>query len=152
MLSNFLSPKPPRTGTPSVRRLALLVEDDPSMQEAVALHLGRMNFEVLSALHYDDAVQHLTARRPDLVLVDLGLPTRSGYELCEYIRGPFGQKRLPILVTSGSGFAEDLANAEIAGANAFLQKPFSMHQLTGYIEALLAPVPKSEPYMRRLQL
>lgn len=115
--------------------------------------LGKMDLEVLGAAHYDDAVHQLSMRRPDLVLIDLGLPTRSGYELCEHIRGPLGLTRVPILVTSGNGFAEDLANAEIAGANAFIQKPFSMHQLTGYVEALLAPAPhQAEPYMRRLQL
>lgn len=152
MLSNHSTGAPAQRTAFAARRLVLIVEDDPDSLKATGALLEKLNFEVLGALHYDEAVGHLSARRPDLVLVDLGLPTQSGYELCEYIRGPLRLGLVPILVTSGSGLAEDLANAEIAGANAFLQKPFSMHQLTGYVEALLEPVPRSVPYMRRLQL
>lgn len=132
-------------------RFALIVEDDPVLQEAMVHQLQRMSFNVVAVSHYDDAVHHLTTRQPDLVCLDLGLPTRSGYELCEHIRGPLGLALVPILVTSGSCFARDMANAEEAGANAFLKKPFSMHQLVSYVEALLEKRHMSEPYMRRLQ-
>ncbi|MGH7298385.1 MAG: response regulator, partial [Polyangiaceae bacterium] len=80
----------------------------------------------------------------------LELPTRSGYELCEYIRGPLGLAHVAILVTSHSSLAKDMANAEEAGANAFLQKPFTMHQLTRYVDALLGNPHASEHRMRRL--
>jgi two-component system OmpR family response regulator len=86
------------------------------------------------------------------VCIDLELPTQSGYELCEYIRGPLGLTRVPILVTSDSGLPKDMANAEEVGANAFLKKPFSMRQLAAYVEALFARTRQSEPYLRRLGL
>jgi DNA-binding response OmpR family regulator len=133
-------------------RFALIVEDDPVLQDAMVHQLERMGFDVAAVSHYDDAVHHLTSRRPDLVCLDLGLPTRSGYDLCEHIRGPLGLALVPILVTSGFCFARDMANAEEAGANAFLKKPFSMHQLESYVQALLEKRHPSEPYLRRLQL
>jgi DNA-binding response OmpR family regulator len=134
-----------------VKRLALIVEDDPALQRAMGLHLEQMHFEIAAAHHYEAAVDHLADRRPHLVCVGLELPTKSGYELCEYIRGPLGLKSVPILVTSHSSFAGEMASAEEAGANAFLKKPFTMLQLTKYIDVLLGATRPSTPYVRRLQ-
>jgi DNA-binding response OmpR family regulator len=134
----------------TMKGLVLIVEDDPDLQESMAAELERMDLEVLSALHYDAAIQQLmTARTPHLVCVDLELPTRSGYEVCEYIRGPLGRASVPILVTSDSGFPEDMACAEEAGANAFLKKPFSMRDFTTYVETLLDRIPGSWQGQRR---
>jgi DNA-binding response OmpR family regulator len=126
-------------------RFALIVDDDPVLQTAMTRHLERMKFDVARAFHYGAAVAHLTARRPHLVCVNLELPTQSGYELCEYIRGPLGLTGVPILVTSDCRLARDLASAEEAGANAFLKKPFTMRELTTCIEALLGKTHRTDP-------
>jgi|HubBroStandDraft_6_1064221.scaffolds.fasta_scaffold456899_1 DNA-binding response OmpR family regulator len=120
------------------RRVVLIVEDDPHLQKAMSKHLVRMDFEVRVAPHYEAAVGHLTAGEPSLVCIDIELPTQSGYEVCEYIRGPMGLRRVPILVTSDSGFPENRARAEEAGANAFLKKPFSMREFGSCVSALIA--------------
>ena len=133
-------------------RFALIVEDDPTLQKAMTHHLERMSFEVAGTHHYAAAVGHLAVRRPHLVCVGLELPTQSGYELCEYIRGPLGLTNVPILVTSHSCLAGEMASAEEAGASAFLKKPFTMRQLTKYVDALLAETHQSEPHVRRLHL
>jgi DNA-binding response OmpR family regulator len=133
-------------------RFALVVDDDPVLQRAMIKQLQGMGFDAEGALHYEGAVQQLKDRHPTLVCIDLELPTRSGYELCEYIRGPLALGSVPILVTSNSRFAKEMANAEEAGANAFLAKPFSMRQLTNYVDALLRKPHQSEPYLRRLQV
>ena len=133
-------------------RFALVVEDDPVLQKAISAHLTQMRFEVACAHHYAAAAGHLAARRPHIVCVALELPTQSGYELCEYIRGPLGFAHVPILVMSHSSSARDMASAEEAGANAFLRKPFSMRQLTSYIDALFDAAHRSQPQVRRLQL
>src|SRR5258708_38421834 len=92
------------------KQRVLVVEDDPDLQKSMSVELERMSLEVLGALHYEAAVEHLTtAPWPALVCVDLELPTRSGYELCEYIRGPLGRLGVPILVTSDTGRPEDIA-------------------------------------------
>ena len=132
--------------TTKLRRLALIVEDDPELQLAMSERLERMDFEVRSALHYEAAVGQLqaTGEAPSLVCVDLELPTRSGYELCEFIRGDLRLERVPILVTSDSGFPKAVACAEEAGADAFLEKPFSMRAFSGCVEALLEPTPPDE--------
>lgn len=136
-----------------MRRFVLIVEDNPALQRAMSEQLVRMDFDVLGAMHFDDAVERLSSRSPYLVCVGLELPTRSGYELCEHIRGPMGLTCVPILVTSNSGFPNDLANAEKVGADAFLKKPFSMDQFSSYVEALLSRRSRqTEPRMRSMTL
>jgi DNA-binding response OmpR family regulator len=128
-----------------VVRYALIVDDDPELQTAMSRHLERMRFDVVRALHYAAAIVQLAARRPHLVCVNLELPTQSGYELCEYIRGPLGLTCVPILATSDSRLARDIASAEEAGANAFLKKPFTMDQFTRCVEALVGERHRSDP-------
>jgi CheY-like chemotaxis protein len=118
-------------------RTAIVVEDDPRLLEAMTRWFESQYFRVLSARHYDAAIAHLAKLQAHVVCVDIGLPSKSGYEVCEYIRGPLGLSGLPIIVTSERGHAEDRAHAEEAGANAFLQKPFSLKQLTSSVESLL---------------
>lgn len=132
-------------------RVALLVEDDPSLQKAVAAELKGEGFEVLLASDHESAVVHLAEHVPDIVCLDLGLPRESGYELCEHIRKHPGLSGVPVLVMSERGFPEDMAHAEEAGANAFLKKPFKMSALTKYVSALLDGDKASRPSIRRLR-
>lgn len=131
--------------------VALLVEDDPELQEQMCVELSRLGFDVRTALHYDAALEHLSKIRPKLALVDLELPTESGYDICQAIRSDASLADVPILVTSDSGFPEDMAFAEEAGANAFLQKPFDMKDLVRYVQALVTARKRSEPRMWRLR-
>jgi DNA-binding response OmpR family regulator len=134
------------------RGLALVVEDDPTLQRAMLAHLESEKFSVLAAYDYDTAVKHLAKNTPQVVCVDLGLPSESGFEVCEYIRRQEKLASVPILVTSERSFPEDMAHAEEAGANAFLRKPFTMKRLTKYIAALLDGPFGSRPSVRRLRL
>lgn len=120
-----------------MRRFALIVDDNPALQKAMTDELTRMDFDASGALHFEAAIDRLTEQRPHFVCVGIELPTRSGYELCEQIRGPLQLAHVPILVTSNSGFPHDLVNAEEVGASAFLKKPFSMRQFRDCVEALL---------------
>ncbi|HTB78880.1 MAG TPA: response regulator [Polyangiaceae bacterium] len=129
------SPKKHSEGPP--KRIALIVEDDPRLREAMNRELGRMNFIVLSANHCDAAIRHLEMHVVDVVCVDIALPDESGYELCEYIRGTMGLTRVPILATGEYGTSLDMAEAEKVGANAFLLKPFSVRQLSLCVQSLL---------------
>jgi DNA-binding response OmpR family regulator len=134
------------------KRTALVVEDDPSLQAKMVVHLDNAKFRVLAAFDFDGAVRHLAATKLHIVCVDLGLPSESGYELCEHIRRQPELLTLPILVTSERSFPEDMAHAEEAGANAFLKKPFSMRQLLKYVAALLDGPHGSRPSVRRLRV
>jgi DNA-binding response OmpR family regulator len=133
-----------------VRRTALIVDGDPQLRKFMSVHLGLMNFHVLSTSHYDGAVHHLTTRDLHFACVDVQLPSKSGYELCEHIRGSLGLLGLPILMTSQYGNPEDMAYAEAAGGNAFLPKPFSMQEFMRCVESLLS-VTSCKPSLHELQ-
>ena len=133
------------------KRIALVVEDDPTLQEQVVSHLAS-RFDVRAAANYDAAVKALESCQPHVVCVDLGLPSESGYELCEHIRKQRKLLSVPILVMSERYFPEDMAHAEEAGANAFLKKPFKMKQLSKYVDALLDGKNASRPSVRRLRI
>ncbi len=109
-----------------VRTRILIVEDDPGLQRALCKHFANTHVDVAIASHYSAVRAHFESTTPDLVCVDLGLPTESGYEVCEFIRGLLGLESPPILVTSEFGSPQERAYAEEAGASAFLVKPFSM--------------------------
>ena len=126
--------------TSRAKRRALIVEDNPTLRKMMSEHMARMGFRVLTASHYAAALAHLESGILDIACIDIGLPTESGYELCEHLRGPLGLKFLPAMVTSEFGSPEYVAYAEKAGADAFLLKPFSMSELGANIVALLEGV------------
>jgi DNA-binding response OmpR family regulator len=130
----------------------LVVEDEPSLQRAMVRELEKARFQVLVASSFEAAVGHLQDLKLDIACIDLGLPSESGYELCEHIRNRLNLIWLPILVTSERGFPEDMAHAEEAGANAFLKKPFTMDRLLKYVSVLLDEPPVSRPDVCRLRL
>jgi DNA-binding response OmpR family regulator len=133
------------------RRTALIVEDDPTLQMAMAKRLARMGFDVASASHFEAADSHLTARTLHIACIHARLPSRSGYELCEHIRGPLGLLDLPVLIMCQDASPGDMAYAEDVGGNAFLRKPFTMGQFADCVEFLLNATRWSHPPMRQLQ-
>jgi two-component system chemotaxis response regulator CheY len=130
----------------------MIVEDDPDLQRTIVEHLQSNRFEVKTATSYDTALRELETCQPTIVCVDLGLPSESGYEVCEHIRKQDQLLSVPILVMSERNSPEDMAHAEEAGANAFLRKPFTMKQLTKYFDALLSNRNVSRPSVRRLRI
>src|SRR4051794_37735894 len=101
-------------------RLALVVEDLPSHQREVRKYLEQHRFKVETASDHASAVRALEKSVPQLVCVNMRLPRESGLELCEHIRVQRKLSFVPILVMSERATPEDMAHAEIAGANAFL--------------------------------
>jgi two-component system chemotaxis response regulator CheY len=133
-------------------RSALVVEDDPRLQRLMSAQLRSMGLRVLSASNYQAAVIHLMAEAFAIACIDVGLPNKSGYDLCEHVRSSLGLVKMPIVVTSDHGSPTDMAYAEDAGGNAFLRKPFSMQQLARCIESMLDANRRSGPLEHELQL
>jgi DNA-binding response OmpR family regulator len=133
------------------KRVVVLVEDHPTQREAIRRCLAEKNFHVESASDYHRAIKVLEDVVPDLLCVDMTLPRESGLELCEYIRKTQRLRFVPILMISDRSSPEDMANAEEAGANAFLKKPFTRDKLLKYVVVLLDGPHASSPSVRRLR-
>lgn len=134
-----------------IKRVVLLVEDHPTQREAIRRCLVEKNFDVQTAADYHGAIKVLADCIPDLLCLDMTLPRESGLELCEYIRADDRLRFVPILVISDRSSPEDMANAEDAGANAFLKKPFTRDRLLKYVAVLLDGPHASSPSVRRLR-
>jgi DNA-binding response OmpR family regulator len=132
-------------------RRALVVEDDPALAKAMRKQLEEAQFDVVVASHFDAAIRHLGAREHDIACIDVQLPSRSGYELCEHIRQALKLILLPILVIGEYGHPEDMAYAEDVGGKAFLCKPFSMRQFSHCVGSLVCSTTTSRPLMHELQ-
>ncbi len=113
----------------------LVVEDDDAVRTAVDRGLGVHGFDVSSVSDAESAIAAVARRRPDLMIVDVGLPGMSGIELCTRLRGL--DVDTPILILSARDQVGDRVAGLQAGADDYLVKPFSLDELAARLHALL---------------
>jgi len=131
------SSPPPSLFSQRSERTIVLVEDHPGQREVIRRWLLDENFHVEIASDLHRASKILEHETPALFCVDMTLPRESGLEFCEHIRKNPRFGFVPILMFCDRGAPEDMANAEEAGANALLKKPFAREKLLDYVLVLL---------------
>jgi DNA-binding response OmpR family regulator len=129
------------------RPYVLLVEDSEDDAFFFRWTLDKCGFdcEVVHVMNGADAIQHLDAalnapdgRRPDLVFLDLKIPSYNGFDVLTWIRDRHFDPPLDVAVLSGSEHAIDIQRAHALGASAYYVKPLSIEQLRGRINAWYA--------------
>jgi DNA-binding response OmpR family regulator len=128
----------------------LLVEDDVDMLDLTAYVLRRERFVVVEAADGAQALRRWKVDRPDLVILDLGLPSVDGFEVLRQIRE---DSDTPILVLTGRRDAQNILRSFNLGTDDFLPKPFEFRELVARIRAILrrakaTPVEQAEPVVR----
>lgn len=118
-------------------RTVLLIEDEPNIIEAVSFILARDGWEVKTHANGHDAMDAVRARAPDLIILDVMLPGKSGYDILEEIRADAGFARTPVLMLTARGQEKDKEAAERAGADQYMIKPFSNADLLAAMHALV---------------
>ena len=116
----------------------LIIEDEPNIIEAISFILTRDGWQVDTHSNGHDAVAVVRARAPDLVILDVMLPGRSGYDILTDLRAQPETQNLPILMLTARGQARDREMAERAGASRFMTKPFSNADVIEALNALVA--------------
>ena len=111
----------------------LVVEDDPQLLRAMRITLHARGHEVVTAATGRKALSEAAAARPDLVVLDLGLPDLDGVEVIEGLRG---WTSVPIIVLSGRTSGGDKVAALDAGADDYVTKPFGIEELLARIRAV----------------
>jgi two-component system KDP operon response regulator KdpE len=112
----------------------LVVDDEPQMQRLLRTSLAAHDYEVAGAETAGAAMRRIRSEDPDLIILDLGLPDRSGLDLIQTIRST---SQIPIIVLSARGDdAAKVASFEL-GADDYVTKPFSMVELIARIRAAL---------------
>lgn len=114
----------------------LLIEDEANIREAISFILSRDGWDVLGHGKGETAVAEIARVAPDLVVLDVMLPGRSGLEILRELRETPETRALPILMLTAKGQSKDREQALAGGADAFLTKPFSNDELLATIRDL----------------
>jgi DNA-binding response OmpR family regulator len=115
----------------------LIVEDDPDIAELVARYLDKAGFSTERATSGREALQTISAKPPDLVILDLMLPHVDGLEVCRLVRASDATAAVPIIMlTARAEESERIVGLEL-GADDYLAKPFSPNELVARVRALL---------------
>jgi two-component system KDP operon response regulator KdpE len=130
-----VSGPPPPTGRAASRSAELLlVEDDAPTRSSVVSNLTKHGYRIAEAVDVGEALRRWELRRPDLIVLDLGLPDRDGLDVVTRVRR---EATTPILVLSARDTERDKVAALDAGADDYVTKPFGMAELRARVAALL---------------
>jgi two-component system cell cycle response regulator DivK len=119
----------------------LLVEDNEASRDALARRLERRNYRVLVAADGEQAVAIARAEKPDLILMDLGLPGLDGWDATAQLKIDRDTQHIPIIVLSAHAMPNDRHQALAAGGDDFDAKPVKFPRLMEKIEILLTRSP-----------
>jgi two-component system alkaline phosphatase synthesis response regulator PhoP len=121
-----------------VKKKILVADDEPNIVIALEYLLQRSGYEVLVARDGEAALRQVEAQVPDLVLLDVMMPLRSGYEVCKRIREQSAWHHIKIIMLSAKGRDAEVNKGLATGADLYVTKPFSTRELLAKIEGLLA--------------
>lgn len=117
-------------------RKVLIVDDEPNIVTALEFLLRRSGYDVQLATNGAEALQQVDAYRPDLVLLDVMMPVKSGYEVCQTLRERPDLAHMKIVMLSAKGSEAEVNKGLSLGADLYITKPFSTQELVSTIDRL----------------
>jgi CheY-like chemotaxis protein len=143
--SEATAPQPPALSKPHEtsfelvrRRRVLVVDDNRDSADSLTMLLRLAGDEVETAYDGQDGLEIARQWRPDIILLDIGLPRLDGYELARCLRGEFGLQQPVLVATTGYGKDEDRRMSQEAGFDAHLVKPVDLEELRQIMAGLTA--------------
>lgn len=129
--------KRPIKKTSRSRHLIVCIDDSQAMLEKVDSYLDPEHFELKTIIDPVASVSKICAMKPDLVLMDVSMPSINGNSLCEILKRSYMFKDVPIIMISSNASPLNKATAQSSGATDYLEKPFSKAQLINVLETYL---------------
>ena len=115
----------------------LIAEDEPSILESLDFILRRAGWSISSVTDGDAVLDGVRRLRPRMLVLDVMLPKRSGFEILKHLRADADTENLPVLILTAKGQQQDRRTAEELGANGFVTKPYSNAEVVGAVRSLL---------------
>ncbi len=115
----------------------LIAEDEPSILEALSFVLQRAGWSIHAVTDGEAVMNAVRNKRPRVLVLDIMMPKRSGFEVLKQIRADADTRALPVLVLTAKGQAQDRRIAEELGADSFVTKPYSNVDVVDAVRALL---------------
>ena len=126
---------------------ALVVEDDGNIAELIRMYLAKDGFDVMIASDGGKAEADFDLFQPDIVLLDIMLPVKNGWEICRDIRK---KSAVPIIMLTAKGETADKVNGLEMGADDYLTKPFEVKELLARIHAVMRRTDADAPVEKKL--
>ncbi|MCG3132975.1 MAG: Alkaline phosphatase synthesis transcriptional regulatory protein PhoP [Planctomycetes bacterium] len=126
-------PPPARGAAPRV----LVADDEPFILRSLSFVLERAGFEVSQATNGDQALEVLRDRRPQVCILDVMMPKRSGYEVCQVVKGDPDLRGTHVILLTAKGQDSARARGMESGADEYMTKPFSPSRIVERIREVL---------------
>jgi DNA-binding response OmpR family regulator len=124
------------------KRKVLIVDDEPNIVTALEFLLERRGYEVRVATNGEEALAQAESYRPDVMLLDVMMPKRSGYEVCQKVRERPDMQHVKVVMLSAKGREAEVSKGLSLGADLYITKPFSTSELVERIDGLLGAAAK----------
>lgn len=115
----------------------LIADDEPNILISLEFLMKREGYEVRLARDGQEAIDAILTHRPDLVLLDVMMPHKSGFDVCQEVRATESVRDTRILMLTAKGRDTDVAKGLALGANAYMTKPFSTRELVEKVREML---------------
>lgn len=115
----------------------LIADDEQNIVISLEFLMKREGFEVIVANDGEEAVQRIRSDQPDLVLLDVMMPKKSGFEVCQEIKADPALAGVRILMLTAKGRDTEVAKGLALGADAYMTKPFSTKELVEKVRSML---------------
>lgn len=115
----------------------LIVDDEPNIVISLEFLMKREGFEVVIARDGEEALRKVEEGMPDLMLLDVMMPKKSGFEVCQQLRANPANAALKIVMLTAKGRDTEVTKGLDLGADAYMTKPFSTKELVAQVKSLL---------------
>ena len=118
-------------------KYVLIVDDAPNIVLSLEFLMKKEGYEVLSVSNGEEAMEAIAEKIPDLILLDVMMPRKDGYEVCQELRAKPDWKDIKIIMLTAKGRDVEREKGLALGADDYITKPFATHELVNKVKTIL---------------
>ncbi|MBI4655269.1 MAG: response regulator [Elusimicrobia bacterium] len=115
----------------------LIIEDEGLIAEVLSIRLQNAGYQTVTAFDGQEGWKKVNSEKPDLIILDIGLPIMDGNTLCGLIKSGKKTQKIPVIMLTGKKLVGDMEDSFRAGAEVYINKPYDWERLFDHIKKLL---------------